>query len=46
VCRATSLGVIIYNRSNAIYAADTVRRLADECPNLIAFKTAPATWSR
>jgi 5-dehydro-4-deoxyglucarate dehydratase len=38
VCRATSLGVIIYNRSNALYTADTVRRLADECPNLIAFK--------
>jgi 5-dehydro-4-deoxyglucarate dehydratase len=38
VCRATSLGVVIYNRSNAIYSADTVRRLADECPNLIGFK--------
>jgi 5-dehydro-4-deoxyglucarate dehydratase len=38
VCRATDLGVIIYNRSNALYSADTVERLADECPNLIGFK--------
>jgi 5-dehydro-4-deoxyglucarate dehydratase len=38
VCRATELGVIIYNRSNALYSADTVERLADECPNLIGFK--------
>jgi 5-dehydro-4-deoxyglucarate dehydratase len=38
VCRSTDLGVIIYNRSNAIYSADTVARLADECPNLVGFK--------
>jgi 5-dehydro-4-deoxyglucarate dehydratase len=38
VCRATELGVVIYNRANAVYSADTVRRLADECPNLIGFK--------
>jgi 5-dehydro-4-deoxyglucarate dehydratase len=38
VCRATDLGVVIYNRANAVYSADTVRRLADECPNLIGFK--------
>ena len=38
MCRATSLGVVIYNRSNAIYTADTVRRLADDCPNLVGFK--------
>jgi len=38
ICRATSLGVIIYNRGNARYAAATVERLADRCPNLIGIK--------
>jgi 5-dehydro-4-deoxyglucarate dehydratase len=38
VCASTSLGVIIYNRGNARYAADTVARLADDCPNLIGVK--------
>jgi 5-dehydro-4-deoxyglucarate dehydratase len=38
VCRSTDLGVIIYNRANARYDADTVERLADSCPNLIGFK--------
>jgi 5-dehydro-4-deoxyglucarate dehydratase len=38
VCEATSLGVIVYNRANARYAADTVARLAEECPNLVGFK--------
>ncbi|MFV2118745.1 5-dehydro-4-deoxyglucarate dehydratase [Streptomyces sp. Act-28] len=38
VCRSTSLGVVIYSRANAVYAADTVARLADTCPNLIGYK--------
>jgi 5-dehydro-4-deoxyglucarate dehydratase len=38
ICRSTSLGVIIYNRGNARFAAETVARLADECPNLIGVK--------
>ncbi|MEV5148134.1 5-dehydro-4-deoxyglucarate dehydratase [Streptomyces sp. NPDC052727] len=38
VCRATSLGVVIYSRANAVYSADTVARLADTCPNLIGYK--------
>ncbi|GGY98226.1 5-dehydro-4-deoxyglucarate dehydratase [Streptomyces poonensis] len=38
VCRATSLGVVIYSRANAVYSPDTVARLADTCPNLIGFK--------
>jgi 5-dehydro-4-deoxyglucarate dehydratase len=38
VCRSTDLGVIIYNRANARYEADTVERLAADCPNLIGFK--------
>lgn len=38
VCAATSLGVIVYSRANAIYAPETVATLAAECPNLIGFK--------
>lgn len=38
ICQATSLGVIIYNRGNARYSAETVARLAEECPNLIGVK--------
>lgn len=38
VCRATSLGVVVYNRANARYSAETVERLAVDCPNLVGFK--------
>lgn len=38
VCRSTDLGVIIYNRANARYDAETVERLAEDCPNLIGYK--------
>lgn len=38
VCRSTSLGVVIYNRSNALYNAETVAGLSESCPNLIGFK--------
>ncbi|GGS39788.1 5-dehydro-4-deoxyglucarate dehydratase [Streptomyces griseoviridis] len=38
VCRATSLGVVIYSRANAVYQAGTVARLAENCPNLIGYK--------
>ncbi len=38
VCRATRLGVIVYNRANCRLGAQTVTRLAEECPNLIGFK--------
>jgi 5-dehydro-4-deoxyglucarate dehydratase len=38
VCRATALGVIVYNRDNAILEADTVARLCDRCPNLVGLK--------
>lgn len=38
VCEATSLGVVIYSRANAVYTADTVAALADGCPNLVGFK--------
>jgi len=38
VCHSTAIGVIVYNRDNSILQADTLARLADECPNLIGFK--------
>lgn len=38
VCAATDLGVIVYNRANAVFADATVARLVEECPNLIGFK--------
>jgi 5-dehydro-4-deoxyglucarate dehydratase len=38
VCAATDLGVIIYNRANAVYTDETVARLAEECPTLVGFK--------
>jgi 5-dehydro-4-deoxyglucarate dehydratase len=38
VCKSTRLGVIVYNRANCRLAADTVARLAADCPNLIGFK--------
>lgn len=38
VCGATGLGVILYNRANARYDAETVERLAADCPTLIGFK--------
>lgn len=38
VCRATGLGVIVYNRDNAVLEADTLAGLAERNPNLIGFK--------
>jgi 5-dehydro-4-deoxyglucarate dehydratase len=38
VCKATSLGVIVYNRDNAILDAETVARLCEACPNLVGLK--------
>lgn len=38
VCQSTDLGVILYNRANMVAKADTIARLADECPNLVGFK--------
>jgi len=38
ICRATKLGVIVYNRANCRLAATTTARLAEDCPNLIGFK--------
>lgn len=38
VCRSVGIGVIVYNRDNCQLHAETLARLADECPNLIGFK--------
>lgn len=38
VCRATRLGVIVYNRDNAVVTEDTLARLCERNPNLIGFK--------
>lgn len=38
IAEATSLGVIVYNRANAVYSADTVARLARKHKNFIGFK--------
>lgn len=38
VCKATSLGVIVYNRDNAIINEDALEKLCDRNPNLVGFK--------
>jgi 5-dehydro-4-deoxyglucarate dehydratase len=38
VCAATRLGVIVYNRDNAILSETTLERLCDRCPNLVGYK--------
>jgi 5-dehydro-4-deoxyglucarate dehydratase len=38
VCRATGLGVIVYNRDNAILDEVTLSGLCDRNPNLVGFK--------
>ncbi|MGD9925536.1 MAG: 5-dehydro-4-deoxyglucarate dehydratase, partial [Pseudorhodoplanes sp.] len=38
VCRSTRLPVIVYNRGTCRLQPETLARLAEDCPNLIAFK--------
>lgn len=38
VCQSVGIGVMVYNRDNAVLQADTLARLCDACPNLIGFK--------
>lgn len=38
VCRSTNMAVIVYNRGQSRVTADTLERLAEDCPNLIGFK--------
>ena len=38
VCKATNLGVVVYNRANCRLSPNSLAILADRCPNLIGFK--------
>jgi 5-dehydro-4-deoxyglucarate dehydratase len=38
ICRAVGIGVIAYNRDNAILSAESLAAVADDCPNLIGIK--------
>jgi len=38
VCESVSIAVIPYSRDNAVLSPETLLRLADSCPNLIALK--------
>ncbi len=38
VCAATRLGVIVYNRDNAVLDDITLEKLCHRCPNLVGFK--------
>lgn len=38
ICRATGLGVIVYNRDNCVLADDTLAGLCERNPNLVGFK--------
>jgi 5-dehydro-4-deoxyglucarate dehydratase len=38
VCKATGLGVIVYNRDNGVINEDTLAGLCDRNPNLVGFK--------
>lgn len=38
ICHSVGIGVIAYNRDNAIISAETLDQAAEECPNLIGLK--------
>ena len=38
ICRSVGIGVIAYNRDNAILTPDSLEDVADKCPNLIGIK--------
>lgn len=38
VCASVGIGVMVYNRDNAVMQPDTLARLCDACPNMIGFK--------
>src|SRR5438270_2436038 len=38
VCGATNIGVIFYNRDNAVIDDVTLAKLCERCPNLVGFK--------
>ncbi len=38
VCDAVGIGVIVYNRDNAVLSAESLEKLCELCPNLIGYK--------
>jgi len=38
VCKATSIGIIVYNRDNAVLNEDSLAKLCERNPNLVGFK--------
>jgi 5-dehydro-4-deoxyglucarate dehydratase len=38
IAHSVDIGFILYHRDNCLYEAETVRRLADACPNIVGFK--------
>lgn len=38
VCKSVGIGVIMYNRSNAVLDETSMARLCERCPNLVGFK--------
>jgi len=38
VCDSVKIGVMVYNRDNAVLHPETLLRLVDTCPNLVGFK--------
>ena len=38
ICASTTLGVIFYNRDNAVLNESALERLCERCPNLVGFK--------
>ena len=38
VCKATRLGIMVYNRDNAMLNEDTLAKLCERCPNLVGYK--------
>ncbi|WP_275785892.1 5-dehydro-4-deoxyglucarate dehydratase [Pararhizobium gei] len=38
ICQSVGIGVMVYNRDNAILGVEALKRLCDECPNLVGFK--------
>jgi 5-dehydro-4-deoxyglucarate dehydratase len=38
ICNSVKIGVIVYNRDNAILQPDTLAKLCERCPNLVGYK--------
>jgi len=38
ICRSTRIGIIVYNRANCRLTAETLAKLAENCPNLVGLK--------